>query len=51
MLPLILSQLLDPRECSQLLGLLCTSFLGLRGGLDGRHLHGEQQGGEGLVME
>lgn len=51
MLPLTLSQLLDPRGCSQPLGLLCTSFPGLHGELGGCHRHGEQQGGEGLVME
>lgn len=48
---LTLSQLLDPGEYSQPLGLLCTSFLGLHGELGGCHLLGEQQGGEGLVVE
>lgn len=47
MLPLIPSWLLDPRERNQPLDLL----LGLRGELDGWHLHGEHQGREGLVME
>lgn len=47
MLPLTLSRLLDPRERNQPLDLL----LGLRGELDGWHLHREQQGREGLVME
>lgn len=50
-LPLTLSQLLDPRERIQPLDLLCTFFLGLHGELDGCHLHGERQGREGLVME